>query len=247
MLFSYRRMMKPFNVIGTEGEIGSVSDLYFDDQRWTVRYIVADTGGLFDGKELFISPASIQGYSIEEERLHVSISEKEAKESPSPGNEPVSRQFEREFAQFYNLNPYWMGGGLWGAGMMPRDLTSEGYEGIQEIHESDSNVLSVKDVEGKELATADESFGKVKDLIVDDKSYTIRYIVADTKRWLPGGKEVLLSTDWIDDVDWAESFVRVNVTKEQIKNAPEYVKGSSIDREMETTVFKHYGKPKYWN
>jgi uncharacterized protein YrrD len=28
----------------TDGEIGHVKDCYFDDQSWTIRYLVADTG-----------------------------------------------------------------------------------------------------------------------------------------------------------------------------------------------------------
>ncbi len=28
-----------------DGEIGEVKEFYFDDQSWTVRYLIADTGG----------------------------------------------------------------------------------------------------------------------------------------------------------------------------------------------------------
>ena len=31
-------------IIATNGEIGKVHDFLFDDERWAVRYMVADTG-----------------------------------------------------------------------------------------------------------------------------------------------------------------------------------------------------------
>ena len=33
-----------------DGEIGKVREFYFDDQSWTVRYLVADTGGWLSGR-----------------------------------------------------------------------------------------------------------------------------------------------------------------------------------------------------
>ena len=33
-----------------DGEIGKVKEFYFDDHSWTVRYLVADTGGWLSGR-----------------------------------------------------------------------------------------------------------------------------------------------------------------------------------------------------
>ena len=51
-----------------DGEIGSVKDSYFDDQRWVLRYIVVDTGGWLPGREVLISPYSVSGIDWERER-----------------------------------------------------------------------------------------------------------------------------------------------------------------------------------
>ena len=34
----------------SDGEIGKVREFYFDDRNWTVRYLVADTGGWLSGR-----------------------------------------------------------------------------------------------------------------------------------------------------------------------------------------------------
>jgi hypothetical protein len=36
--------LKRFTIAATDGQLGSVSDLYFDDRSWAVRYLVVDAG-----------------------------------------------------------------------------------------------------------------------------------------------------------------------------------------------------------
>jgi len=47
--------MLGYAIRATEGEIGQVHDLYFDDQAWTVRYVVADTGNWLSGRRVLLS------------------------------------------------------------------------------------------------------------------------------------------------------------------------------------------------
>ena len=43
----------------TDGEIGHVRDFYFDDKTWTIRYLVADTGGWLTDRQVLISPHAL--------------------------------------------------------------------------------------------------------------------------------------------------------------------------------------------
>jgi len=40
----------------TDGEIGKITDFYFEDQNWAVRYVVVDTGTWLSGRLVLISP-----------------------------------------------------------------------------------------------------------------------------------------------------------------------------------------------
>ena len=48
-------------VRGTDGDIGTIEDFYFEEDRWTVRYLLVDTGKWFSGKRVLISPMSVAG------------------------------------------------------------------------------------------------------------------------------------------------------------------------------------------
>jgi hypothetical protein len=48
-------------VRGTDVDIGTLEDFYFEENRWTVRYLLVDTGKWFSGKRVLISPMSVDG------------------------------------------------------------------------------------------------------------------------------------------------------------------------------------------
>jgi uncharacterized protein YrrD len=48
-------------VNGTDGEIGTLEDFYFEEAGWNVRYLIVDTGKWFDGKRVLVSPKAVQG------------------------------------------------------------------------------------------------------------------------------------------------------------------------------------------
>src|SRR5207247_9518143 len=72
-----------FTVGATDGEIGEVKDIYFDDERWAVRYLVVQTGGWLSGRKVLISPISVRDIDWDGEVLNVNLSQQQVRESPS--------------------------------------------------------------------------------------------------------------------------------------------------------------------
>jgi len=66
-----------------------------------------------------------------------------------------------------------------------------------------------------------------------------------TRNWWPG-KKVLVSPAWVQRVSWPESKVHVGLSREDIKNGPEYIESMLITREYEDRLHSHYGRPPYW-
>ena len=88
----------------SDGEIGHVSDLYFDDQQWTVRYLVADTGSWIPGRLVLIPPQVVGIGSLRQEgnRLPVNLTRKQIEDSPPiESHKPVSLQYEEEYYRYY--------------------------------------------------------------------------------------------------------------------------------------------------
>jgi hypothetical protein len=127
---------------------------------------------------------------------------------------------------------------------LPRDLIAEENNRkialTQEVNQS--HLRSMKDVMGYSIRATDGDIGHVDDFIVDE-AWTIRYMIVDTRNWWLG-KKVLIAPQWIATVDWKNSNVYVNLSREAIKSGPEF-NPDKLDREYETHLYKHYGQKNY--
>jgi sporulation protein YlmC with PRC-barrel domain len=76
--------LKRFTIAATDGNLGSMSDLYFDDRSWAVRYLVVDAGPWLPARRLFVSPKSVRSADPTTLRLGVSMREVEVSSASSP-------------------------------------------------------------------------------------------------------------------------------------------------------------------
>ena len=73
-------------VSGTDGEIGTLEDFYFEEAGWNVRYLLVDTGAWFDGKRVVLSPSAVQGdWGLT--GVHVNLSRDDVRNSPALADE----------------------------------------------------------------------------------------------------------------------------------------------------------------
>lgn len=69
------RTLKGYKLDSHDGEIGGVREFYFDDNHWTIRYLVADTGTWLTGRQVLISPHALTDVNIEKKHITVNICE----------------------------------------------------------------------------------------------------------------------------------------------------------------------------
>jgi hypothetical protein len=91
----------------------------------------------------------------------------------------------------------------------------------EEIVGKDSTLRSVHQVTGYNIKATDAELGEIKDFIIDDKDWSVKFIILDTAKWLPG-KKVSVQPEDINRISWREEKVSVNFTKDEIKNKPEF-------------------------
>lgn len=232
---------------GTDGEIGSAKEFYFDDKFWTIRYLVADTGNWLTGRQVLLSPYSLIAIDRGEEHIVVNLNEKQIEDSPAlESDKPVSRQFESSYSDYYEYPEYWHGRLMWGAFPFIMRETEELREKREKEEASwDPHLRSTKDVTGHDIVANDGEIGHVDDFIIDEDTWAIRYLIIDTKKWL-GGKKVLVSTRWIERISWEDSKVYVNISEETIKQSPEYTDDFLLTREYEDQLHQHYNRKGYW-
>jgi hypothetical protein len=180
----------------TDGEIGHIKDFYFDDQNWTIRYLVADTGTWLMGRKVLISPHSIASPAALRKVVCVGLTRKQIENSPSiDSQKPVSRQYEEEYYKYYGQPLYWTTDAI---GPQPE----------RAVH-----VRSTQAVNGYLVRMGDETIGHVCDFMMDAESWTIDQLVVKTGHRL-SGKEMLIPTRQVERVNYEESTIFAHSSEE---------------------------------
>lgn len=240
------KALKGYSLDSSDGEIGKVEEFYFDDRHWTIRYLVANTGNWLTGRQVLISPYALGAVNEKERQIDVALTKKKIEDSPAlTSDKPVSRQFEDNYYGYYGWPGYWGGPYSWGCyPYIERDRE----KWMRPAHDEkawDPHLRSTHDVNGRNIQATDGEIGHVEDFIIDDDTWAIRYFIIDTRNWWPG-KKILISPKWIERVSWSESKVFVNLTRETIKQSPEYTEESLLTRDFETRLHQHYNRKGYW-
>ena len=246
IMLSKAKTLKGYKLHSLDGEIGKVKEFYFDDRHWTIRYLVADTGNWLPGRQVLISPYALVAVVKEEQDIGINLTKKQIEDSPSlDSDRPVSRQFEEAYYGYYEWPMYWSGPYMWGS--YPYLARDRGQWKIPtEAGKAwDPHLRSTRAVSGYHIQVLDGEIGHVEDFIIDDETWAIRYLIINTGNWWPG-KKVLVSPQWIERVSWSESKVFFNLSRDTIKESPEYTEESLITREYEIRLHRHYDRPGYW-
>ena len=240
------KTLRGYKLDSLDGDIGQVEQFYFDDRHWTIRYLVANTGGWLKGRQVLISPYSLVAAIKAEQHLAVDLTKKQIEESPALSTDkPVSRQFEESYYGYYGYPMYWGGPFSWGVYPYPMRDREQWKQPSKSEKAWDPHLRSTDAVTGYHIQAADGEIGHVEDFVIDDETWAIRYMVVATRNWWPG-KKVLVSPKWIERVSWSESKVFVNLSREAIKQSPGYTAEALITRDYENGLHQHYQRPGYW-
>jgi uncharacterized protein YrrD len=245
-MLSKAKTLKGYKLGSLDGDIGKVKEFYFDDRHWTIRYLIADTGNWLTGRQVLVSPYALMAVNREEQIIGVNLTKKQIEGSPSlNSDEPVSRHFERAYYGYYGWPMYWSGPYAWGSSPYLMPDCEKWEKSIQGEKAWGFHLRSTLDVSGHHIEAADGEIGHVEDFLIDDQTWAIRYLIVNTRNWWPG-KKVLVSPRWIERVSWSESKVFVNLSRETIKQSPEYTEESLPTRDYETALHRHYDRQGYW-
>ena len=239
--------LESYAVHATDGDVGRVVNFLLDDERWIVRYLVVDAGGFLDRRRVLVSPIAFRGIDWATRRFDLGLTVDKVKHSPSIDvDKPVSRQHERDYLSYYGYSMYWGYPGIWGLGAYPNALNQPPTAAAPDDDSGDVHLRSADEVRGYHIQGTDDEIGHVEDFVVDDETWEVRYLVIDTRNWW-FGKKVLVDPKWATSVSFADRKVHLGLTREAIKNSPEWDPSAPVNRAYETRLYDYYGRPAYWS
>ncbi|MHB1869878.1 MAG: PRC-barrel domain-containing protein [Steroidobacteraceae bacterium] len=257
--------LQGYVIRATDGDIGHVTDVYFDDQQWVVRYLVVETGSWLASRKVLISPFAIGHSDWPRKVLPVAITKEQVKNCPDVDTDkPVSRRHEVRYLGYYGYPYYWGGVGPWGNGLTPSMMLmngsygglhaeqdrvqsnrdNAGFEAVRE-EDGDPHLRSCKAVLNYHIEASDGGIGHVDNLLIDEATWAIRYMIVDTSNWWLG-HQVAIAPQWIREVDWFDNIVSIDATRQSLKDAPPYDPAIPLGRDQEMDLYRHHGRAGYW-
>jgi sporulation protein YlmC with PRC-barrel domain len=243
--------IKGYSIVASDGRLGEVNDLLFDDDTWKIRWLVVDTGKWLSGRKVLLPPSILGRIDPEEREFSVKVTMQQVKDSPGIDTDrPVSRQMETNIYDYYGWSPYW-GNGLFtnGYGYVGGAVGADPFLGSRRAlppvadpqrDNDDLCLRSVEEVTGYHIHASDGEIGHVTDFLLEDADWSIRYLAVDTKNWWPGRK-VLISPQSAREIDWEKRLVNLDVDRQKVKDSPAYDPSTIIDRAYNERFEVHYG------
>jgi sporulation protein YlmC with PRC-barrel domain len=254
--------LKGYVIEATDGRIGTVKNFLFDDTTWKIRWLVVDTGHWLIDRQVLIHPSAIGTPDHERQTLPVVLSKTQVERSPDIAqNQPVTMQMQSHLYNYYGWDPYW-GPNYYDAGLTGMGMTGLGMAGGVGIpfagqdrrigadalqlgaEDGDPHLRSMHAVRGYHIHATDGSIGHVENFMVDDVTWTIRYLIVDTRNWWPGA-HVLISPFAVKSIDWGEQQIHLNVTRERVKGSPPWDPVEAVEEMYERRLHGYYGWPGY--
>ena len=104
---------------------------------------------------------------------------------------------------------------------------------------------SISEITGYHVGATDGEIGKARDFLFDDEKWTVRHLVVDIGKWLPG-RQVLIAPEAVREADWDTRLLRLSLTKEKIENSPPIDADSPVSRQQEIELYRYFAWTPYW-
>jgi len=202
--------LKGYSIEATDGKIGTVKDFYFDDETWTIRYLVVKTGNRLSGRKVLISPVVLTKKVWLNGSIPVNLTKEQIQNSPDiDTDKPVSRQQEAMLNQHHFWKNYW-GSGSYGGEMGIGNALPIRIKAIDRDPSEDIHLRSIAQVSGYAIHASDGEIGHVGDFIIDDQTWQLLDLVVDTHNWI-GGKKVLIEVSHVHSISFLNWLVYVHI------------------------------------
>ncbi|RYE59116.1 MAG: PRC-barrel domain containing protein, partial [Sphingobacteriales bacterium] len=206
-----RKSLIGYTLTTSDGELGKVTDFYFDDRNWEVRYIRVETGNWLFGRKVLIYPYVVLSVDVDKGTLMIGMTKEEVRHSPNIETDlPVSIQMEIKLYNYYSLSSY----GSAGMGFPTTDMIKSANDTPSENDEQaghNTHLRSCGHVSGYMIKDQQAVIGTIEDFIFDTNKWKIPFVSIKPIGQSPFENGALATTKLIA-IDWSSGTITVDDT-----------------------------------
>lgn len=207
-------------VEASDGKVGKLCDLLFDDDKWAVRSLVLDSGSWLYSRRVTLPPDIVRHKDWDDHRLLIAdLTRQQVMECHDTETHiPVGDQTKLEEAVIVDWGVYWV------------DVMRHPWQ-----VSSDPHLRNTQEVTGYHIEGSDGPMGHIADFVIDDQTWTVRYLAVDTRNWWPG-KHVLVVPTRVESIGGQDRTVILGLSREAIQQSPEYEATMPVEEPHEMPI-----------
>jgi uncharacterized protein YrrD len=222
----------------TDGILGHVRDVYFENGQWLIRYFEIDTSHWLLDRHVLLAPTAVQSLDWEHGRVHVALTREQVRNSPDiDSHKPVSRQHQAQLHEYFQW-PFQSSDGVWRGEELAAELhklmiETRGQEvpvPLPEQTKDDPHLWSARALSHYGLQGTDGDLGRVDDFLVYPDAWTIRHIVIATGSPLQA-RACLVPVDRITRISWDAKRIRVAMGRKTIGGLPRFAASQPLTQD----------------
>jgi len=230
-----------YPIKATDGQLGTVAGVMYDESDWSIRWLVADTGDWLSGRRALLPVAALGQPDPDRHHLPVNLTMRQVAECPDfDASEPLSQETETMVRNYYDLPN--------GDDRVPADgeiargpsrVLVAAPAGL-DVTRDGSHVHRISGITGDSIEAADGDIGHAEDFPIDSTLWQVRFLTVHASSWWTDEKRLIspLSIDWIDR---ARSIIHLDVTCQKEKDSPPYVAAETVDGAFDELFHTDYG------
>jgi len=230
------RLLSGFRIRAADGSLGQPKNWLFDDVRWTVRYLVLKSGFWPARHRVLVRPFAVGRIDERAWLLCLDGARKNHPDGPPlatkvHGAPPREREHSRHLGWFWHD----------GAGFISRVAVQTAQDDVGAVAKCchDPHLRSWREALGCRIQAGNAEIGRLSDFIAEDRDWTILYLVVDTRHsW--AGKKLLVLPDWIERKSWEDGLLRLNVARQLICDAPQFIPSLLVNTDYQEELFGIY-------
>lgn len=221
-MLHYLTLLNGYQIIASDGDSRGISDFYFDDQTWMIRYLITKIGKPFSKRNVLVSPRMFEELDCKKHVLPVELTQAQLESSPSIDTDlPVALQLKRKQLRHYGWE-FYFAGESWVANpnlkATYRSMKNQTNNGGKPF---DPHLRAAKFIIGFHIHTADETIGYVRDFLIDETTWSIRFIVANKRAVWPS-QNFLLNAHWVKSIHSEDSMIYLDISRDEIYKFQSY-------------------------
>jgi hypothetical protein len=184
--------LKGYPIKGTDGSIGTVSDLMYQESDWAIRWLVLDTGDWLSGRRVLLPIPALGQPDPEAYHLPVNLTMRQIEQSPDFDTSiPLSQSADVEACDHYDL-PHGRDHFIWGghngkpARLSDSETPARSVDAVRSettTAPQEERLRTISEITGNSIEATDGDIGHAEDFLIDTDFWQVRYLIVHTSIW----------------------------------------------------------------